>query len=119
MTPETGSPTSTPGGGTGTRSDPRDGAGPAATGASAATGRTASADPGSKEPAPRTPPRPVSEIIGDLTRERKGLVDAVDTLKLEARETKDRLVSPRTFAIVGGALASLFLLRRRRRRKHR
>jgi len=71
-----------------------------------------------KEWQPRPPPRPVPEIINDLAREREGLVDAVDTLKLEARETKDRLVSPRTFAIVGGALTSLFLLRRRRRRKH-
>jgi len=72
-----------------------------------------------KAATPRTPPRPVSEIIGDLIREREGLVGAVDNLKLEARETRDRYASTRTFAIVGGAIASLILLRRRRRRRRR
>lgn len=64
----------------------------------------------------KTPPRPVGDIISDLTKERDGLVEAVDNLKVEARATKDRLL-PRALAIVGAALASLFLLRRRRRKR--
>ena len=65
----------------------------------------------------RPPPRPVGDIINDLGRERKGLVEAVDQLKLEAQATRERFISARTAAIAGGALLSLILLRRRR--KHR
>ena len=73
--------------------------------------------PANRAHQPPTPPRPIPEIISDLGRERDGLVEAVDNLKLEARSTRERVLSPRTFAILGGALASLFLLRRRRKRR--
>jgi len=63
----------------------------------------------------KTPPRPVGEIVSDLTRERNGLVDAVDNLKVEARVTRDRVL-PKALAAVGAALASLFILRRITRR---
>jgi hypothetical protein len=66
-------------------------------------------------PRKRPPPRPVGEIISDLGRERDGLVEAVDQLKLEAKATRQRYLSPRTAAIAGGALLSLILLRRRRK----
>ena len=64
----------------------------------------------------KPPPRPVGEIIGDLTRERDGLVEAVDNLKVEARQTRDQVL-PKALAAVGAALASLFVLRRIRRRR--
>ena len=63
----------------------------------------------------KPPPRPVGEIISDLTRERDGLVEAVDNLKVEARDTRDRVL-PKAVAAVGAALASLFILRRITRR---
>jgi len=65
----------------------------------------------------RTPPRPVGEIISDLGRERDGLLEAVDQLKLEAKATRERYLSARTAAIAGGVLLSLILLRRRRKRR--
>ena len=66
-------------------------------------------------PPDRPPPRPPEEIIRDLERERAGLVDAVDRLKLQSRATRDRFVAPRTLAIAGSAVVSLILLRRWRR----
>lgn len=65
----------------------------------------------------RTPPRPVGEVVRDLERERDGLVEAVDTLRVEATATRARVLSPRVFAMVGGALITLIALRRRRKRR--
>jgi len=68
-----------------------------------------------KEPGKGPPPRPPAEIIRDLERERAGLVDAVDRLKVQSRATRDRFVAPRTLAIAGSALVSLILFRRWRK----
>ena len=45
---------------------------------------------------PKPPPRPVEEVIRDLELERRGMVDALQDLKLQARSTKERFLSPRT-----------------------
>jgi hypothetical protein len=65
----------------------------------------------------RTAPRPVGEVLRDLDQERGRLVDAIDQLKVEASATRARLLSPRTFAIAGGALVALVALRRRRKKR--
>ena len=66
---------------------------------------------------PRRPARPVPEIVRDLQQERERLVAAVDQLKLEARVSRQRVLSARSLAIVGGAVVALLVLRRRRRRR--
>jgi hypothetical protein len=63
----------------------------------------------------RVPARPVGEVLRDLERERRSLVDAVDHLKREARAMRDRVFSPRNLAIAGGTLVALVVLRRRRK----
>ena len=68
----------------------------------------------------KAPPRPIEDVVRDLERERGGLVDALDQLKLEAKSLKARLFARRNLAIAGGGLVALFVLRRwlksRRRR---
>jgi len=59
---------------------------------------------------PKPPPRPVEEVIRDLELERRGLVDALQDLKLQARSTKERFLSPRILIIAGGAVVGLFVL---------
>jgi hypothetical protein len=70
-------------------------------------------------PAPKPPPRPAAEIERDIDAERKGLVDAVSSLRAEASETRAKLLSPRVLAIGASALAALVVFRRRRRRRKR
>jgi hypothetical protein len=70
-------------------------------------------EPGAEIPPKAKPPaRPVGEVVADLELERRGLVDAVNQLKLEAKSLKARLLSRRNLAIAGGALVALFVLRR-------
>jgi hypothetical protein len=71
---------------------PTDGAGPA--------------DAAPKKP----PPRPIDEVVRDLEQERRGLVDALDDLKSQARSTKERFLSRRTLIVAGGAIVGLFVL---------
>jgi hypothetical protein len=59
---------------------------------------------------PKPPPRPVEEVILDLEQERRGLVDKLEDLKLQARSIKERFLSPRTLIIAGGAAVGLFVL---------
>ena len=70
-------------------------------------------EPGAEIPPTAKPPaRPVGEVVADLELERRGLVDAVDQLKAEAKSLKARILSRRNLAIAGGALVALFVLRR-------
>ena len=55
-------------------------------------------------------PRPVEEVIRDLEQQRRGLVDALDDLKLQARSTRERFLSPRILIVAGGAVVGLFVL---------
>ena len=63
-------------------------------------------------PPPKPPPRPVEEVVRDLEQERRGLVDALDDLKAQARSTKERFLSPRILIIAGGAVVGVFVLLR-------
>ena len=68
-----------------------------------------------------TPLRTTSEVLRDLERERAGLIEALDRLKLETQAAKERLPSRRIAMIAAGALVGLLILRRamRRRRERR
>jgi hypothetical protein len=79
--------------------------------------RSGGADRGVSEPEVRTPRRSAEEVVRDLEQERAGLVEAVDRLKVEARATKARLLSPRTLAIAGGVVVLLIALRRWRKKR--
>ena len=69
------------------------------------------AGPPEEEASPPKPPaRPVEDVVRDLERERRGLVDALDELKLQARSKKERFLSPRILIIGGGAVVGFFVL---------
>ena len=83
---------------------------------SADADRSAGVVPGTGEPEGRAPRRSPEEVVRDLERERAGLIEAVDRLKVEANATKARVLSPRTLAIVGGVVVLLIAFRRWRRK---
>jgi hypothetical protein len=64
-----------------------------------------------------TPRRSAEEVVRDLEKERAGLIEAVDRLKVQASATKARLLSPRTLAIAGGVVVLLIALRHWRKKR--
>ena len=86
----------------------------ARTGSEPASGIGPEAAPGTK-PAP-TPTRPPAEILRDIEAERAGLTEAVASLRQEVDATRAKILSKRTLGIVVGSVATILLVRRRRRR---
>jgi hypothetical protein len=70
---------------------------------------------GPARPAARSP----EEIERDIGDEREALGEAVASLRERVAATRAKILSARTFAIAGSALAGLIALRKRRRRRRR
>jgi hypothetical protein len=68
---------------------------------------------------PRPAPRAPAEIERDIGVEREALAEAVLSLRERIDAARAKVLSARTFAIAGSAVASLIALRARRHRKHR
>jgi hypothetical protein len=71
---------------------------------------TGQLDPPGDQPRPQT--RSQDDVLRDLERERAGLVEAIDNLKLETQAAKDRLRSYRTPILAGAAVVVVLMLLR-------